>query len=214
MTQDSTPEYRSRIKTDASSAESYTRRKGKKHEAEMALIEKGFALCQGVQTTLDAPCGVGRATVWMASRGYQATGVDLGDAAVEYTGKALEEKGLSGEVRKEDIEKMSFADRTFDAVLCFRLIHHFPGADIRKRVIHELCRVSDKYVLVSYVSPWSVTSIRRRLQNTLMNKPLKQFHSPLSELEGHFSEQGFSLVRDIPQSRFLHSLHLAVFCRD
>jgi SAM-dependent methyltransferase len=214
MTEEKSPEYRNRIKTDISSAESYTKRKGKKHEAEMALIERGFAECKDVKTTLDAPCGVGRATVWMARQGYAATGVDLGDAAVDYTRKALEAEGLPGEARKEDIEHLSFRDRQFDAVLCFRLIHHFPTAGIRKNVIRELCRVADKYVLVSFISPWSVTSIRRRLQKTLMGKPLKQFHTPLSELEEHFAEQGFSPVRELAQSRFLHSLHLAVFRRD
>lgn len=214
MTEEQTPEYRKRIKTDMSSAESYTKRKPKKHEAEMALIERGFALCEGVKTTLDAPCGVGRATVWMARQGYNATGADLGDAAVSFTRKALQEAGLEGDARQEDIEKMSFADDQFDAVLCFRLIHHFPTAEIRQRIIRELCRVSGKYVLISFISPWSVTSIRRRLQKTVMGKPLKQFHTPLSELEKHFAEQGFSLVGEMAQSRFLHSLHLAVFRKD
>jgi 2-polyprenyl-3-methyl-5-hydroxy-6-metoxy-1,4-benzoquinol methylase len=212
MSQD-TPEYRKRIKTHEEAAEGYTRRKADKHAAEMALIERGFALCSEVKTALDAPCGVGRATVWMARQGYQATGIDLGEAAVEYTRKAFTEAGVDGDAHQMDVENTDFADRAFDAVLCFRLLHHFPDPEPRRRLIRELCRVSDRYVLISYISPWSVTSIRRRIQR-LFGKRLKQFHTPLSEVRAYFAEQGFSLVDDLPQQRFLHSLHLAVFRRD
>ena len=208
-----TPEYRKRIKTDAEAAESYTRRKADKHAAEMALIERGFALCPEVKSALDAPCGVGRATVWMAQQGFEATGIDLGEAAVDYTRKALSEAGLDGDARQMDVENTDFADRAFDAVLCFRLLHHFPDAEPRRRLIRELCRISDRYVLISYISPWSFTSIRRRIQRRF-GKPLKQFHTPLSEVRAYFAEQDFSLVDDLPQSRFFHSLHLAVFRRD
>ena len=66
-------DHRRRIKHSLGAAESYAHRKPRKHDAEMALIRRGMALAAGVRTVLDAPCGVGRATILLARMGYKKT---------------------------------------------------------------------------------------------------------------------------------------------
>lgn len=205
--------YKSRIKHDVQTARRYTQRKPEKHRAEMALIARGFAEVSHVKTVLDAPCGVGRATIWLAQHGYEATGVDLGAGAVAIATQAVAAAQVSATIRQENIEEMRFADRSFDATLCFRLIHHFPNPEIRQRFIRELCRVSDRYVLISYLSPWSPTSMRRRLRKTIFGVADRQHMNSLGEISAYFDQQGFELVKNIPQTRFLKSLQLAVFRR-
>lgn len=205
--------YKSRIKHDIDTARRYTQRKPEKHRAEMALIARGFAEVSGVKRVLDAPCGVGRATLWLAQQGYEATGIDLGAGAVAIAAKAVAAENIAAKILQDDIEQMKFADRSFDATLCFRLIHHFPTPEIRERVIAELCRVSDRYVLISYLSPWSPTSVRRRLRRTLFGTHDRQHTNSLGEISSYFDQQGFDLVKNIPQTRFLKSLQLAVFKR-
>ena len=206
-------DYRQRIKHSAVSAEKYARRKPHKHQAEMALIEKGFKLLNDVKNVLDAPCGVGRATIWLAQRGYQATGIDLGKAAIRATREEIRKQGLPATALIDNIERMSFADQSFDVTLCFRLFHHFPNQTIRGNIVRELCRVSKRYILISYLTPWSPTSMGRMARNKLFGTPIKQHATSLKEVTGYFKGHGFKLVTDIPQKAFIHSLHLAVFER-
>ena len=59
-------DHRHRIKHTIEKAEKYQHRKVDKHQAEMALIRRALPLFAGVRTILDAPCGVGRATIMLA----------------------------------------------------------------------------------------------------------------------------------------------------
>jgi SAM-dependent methyltransferase len=206
--------YRGRIKNSLSAAESYTRRKQRKHDAELALIRRALKYAGNAGTFLDAPCGTGRATILLARLGYEATGVDLGDAAVTVARRKVSEAGVSANIERADIEALPYAENAFDATLCFRLYHHFPDDWVRKRVIRALCRVSRSYVVISYFSPFSPTSIRRKLRAKLVNKPSRQVATSLTSVRKLFDEQGFHLVKNIPQRRFLNTLHVAVFKAD
>lgn len=205
--------YKSRIKSELSVAEAYTRRKQHKHDAEMRLIRKALAYLNGVNSFLDAPCGTGRATIMLTREGYTTTGVDLGEAAVTVARQELEKAGVLANIEQADIEKLQYQDGSFDAILCFRLYHHFPDDEIREKVIGELCRVAKNYVLISYLSPFSFTSIKRNLRATLLNKPSRQHTTSLASIENLFIQNNFKLVRNIPRQRFFHTLHLAVFER-
>lgn len=204
-------DYRARIKDTPAAAESYTRRRQRKHDAEMALIRRALTYVEGVESFLDAPCGAGRATIMLAREGFKATGVDLGEGAVTVARRKVMEARVTASIEKGDIENLPFGENAFDATLCFRLYHHFPDDEVRKRMIAALCRVSRKYVVISYFSPLSPTSIRRYLRAALFNEPSRQVATSLTSLRRLFREQGFHLVRNIPQRRFLNTLHLAVF---
>ncbi|MDH3242631.1 MAG: class I SAM-dependent methyltransferase [Alphaproteobacteria bacterium] len=206
--------YKQRIKHTRQAAESYTRRKQSKHDAEMSLIRSALDHLDGVETFLDAPCGTGRATIMLTRLGYRTTGVDLGDAAVAVAKQKVKEAGVVADIEKADLEHLPYDEDSFDATLCFRLYHHFPNDQIRRRAISALCRVSKKYVLISYFSPLSPTSVRRRLRASLFNKNSRQVATSLSSIKDLFHEQDYHLVKNIPQRRFLNTLHLAVFKAD
>ena len=207
-------DHRHRIKHSTEKAEKYLHRKTKKHNAEMALIRRALPLLTDVKTILDAPCGVGRATIMLAQSGYVVTGVDLGEGALEFARKAVREAKVAATIEKQDLVKLDYADRQFDAVLCFRLIHHLPTPHHRDEIIGELCRVANKYVLISYLSPWSYTSSQRLLKKKLGTKYSVQNITPLTEIQGYFKRHGYKLVKDFARAQFIHSLHLAVFVRE
>lgn len=72
-----------------------------------------------------------------------------------------------------------------------------------------MCRVAGQFVVLSYFSPYSVQSVRRKLSG----KDTDRFATSLAEVEGYFRHAGFRLVEDFAQMRLLHTLHLAVFAR-
>ena len=204
-----------RVKSDPVSAELYTRRRPAKHRFEMRMVAEAFSMlpANSVESVLDAPCGVGRLSLWLGQHGYQVTAVDLGEAAVRFTRDLLAENDIPAEVRCQDIFNLSYVDGAFDAVVCFRLLHHFENADDQEALITELCRVSSKHVVVSYFSPYSITSLRRKLRKRLRGTPVKQNPNSLQEVEQLFSSQGFKLLGRVKRSGILHSLQVAVFAR-
>ncbi|MCB5285980.1 class I SAM-dependent methyltransferase [Desulfuromonas thiophila] len=206
-------DYRSRIKHSAEKAEKYQRRRARKHRNEMALLDRGLRHLRQVRSVLDAPCGVGRACLLLEQRGFEVTGVDLGEGALQAAREAVQAAGASALIERADLERLPYNAGQFDACLCFRFIHHLPTAALRQRIIAELCRVAGRYVLISYLSPLSVTSLRRRLGQTWRKRPQVQHCTRLTELRQHFAAAGFDFEADLAQLPLLHSLHLAIFRR-
>jgi len=202
--------YKTRIKQDPKVAQSYTRRKEGKHSAEMRLIAEAISSLPKPMKYLDIPCGAGRATILLARKGNTCVSDDIGDGVLEVARIEIEKAGVESEILKLDIEHIDLPDNSIDAPLAFRIFHHFPDTEIRRKVIAELCRVSSRYVLISYLTPWSYTNIKRRLRAALGGKVSRQHATPLSEVCAYFSEHSFNLVDDYAISSF-SSLHLAVF---
>lgn len=212
MSQPEVP-YRGRVKYDEQTARKYQVRKEGKHAAEMRMVDRAFALVPKTHRVLDAPCGGGRVTLHLANAGYAMSSADLSDAMIAITREAVAGQKPKIAVEKQDIERLTFSDRSFDTIISFRLFHHFPNPEIRQRVVNELCRVARKYVVLSYFSPASVTSVKRSLRAALGGKKSEKHSTPLSEVESYFAKAGFKLVKDFAQLPLIHTMHLALFER-
>jgi ubiquinone/menaquinone biosynthesis C-methylase UbiE len=208
-----TATYRGRTKYDEQTARQYQVRKERKHRGEMRLVERAFALVPKTHRVLDVPCGGGRVTVHLARLGYSMSAADLSDAMLAVARETLAKAGLECSVEKQDVERLTYPDRRFDTVLSFRLFHHFPTPEIRRRVVAELCRVARRQVVLSYFSPLSPTSIKRRIRAALGGRKSEKHTTTLSEVEGYFRACGFRLVKDLAQMPLVHTLHVAVFER-
>lgn len=205
--------YEGRVKYDEATARKYQVRKESKHLAEMRLIDRAFALVPKHHRVLDVPCGGGRASLHLARQCYAVSAADLSAAMLEITRMRMAEEGLNVTVEKQDVEALTLADRSFDTILSFRLFHHFPNPEIRRRVAGELCRVSRKYVALSYFSPASFTSVKRDLKRWLGLKKSEKHATSLAEVRSYFEANGFALVKDFAQLPFIHTMHLALFER-
>jgi len=203
------PAYAGRVKYDDKQSGKYQLRKPGKHRAEMRLIARAFKHIPRKHRVLDIPCGGGRVMIYLARKGYAASGADLSEPMIAIARESISHARLSCAVEQQDIEKLTYGNGQFDTIVCFRLFHHFPNVEIRQRVVSELCRVAGQYVVLSYFSPWSVQSVRRKLSG----KDPDRFATSLSEVEAYFRHAGFRLVEDFAQMRLLHTLHLAVFKR-
>ncbi|MFT4815959.1 MAG: 2-polyprenyl-3-methyl-5-hydroxy-6-metoxy-1,4-benzoquinol methylase [Pseudohongiellaceae bacterium] len=204
-----------RVKSDPVSAQLYTNRKPRKHQFEMEMVSEAFQMLPAaeVKTVLDAPCGVGRLSLWLAQKGFEVSAVDLGESAVQLTNELLRDQNFKETAESQDVFNMRFEDGAFDVSVCFRLLHHFKDVSDQQKLVAELCRVSSKYVVISYFSTYSVTSLRRRLRRTMTGEPIKQNPMSLAQLEGLFEPQQFELLGTVKRSGFLHSLQVAVFTK-
>jgi 2-polyprenyl-3-methyl-5-hydroxy-6-metoxy-1,4-benzoquinol methylase len=206
-------QYTAKTRYDEQKVKKYQQRKPARHRAEMRIVARAFTSIPKWHRILDVPCGWGRITATLAKEGYQVTGADISTAMLAAARETLDTAQLRCPIEYQDIERMAYPDRCFDTVICFRLFHHFPSVALRRHVVGELCRVADGFVLLSYLSPFSITSIRRQIRSTLLHTELTTHSTSIKELRGYFLEAGFHLVRDFPQTPYFHSLHLALFQR-
>ncbi len=205
--------YRARTNYDERKANLYQQRKAHKDAGELKLLERAFRHIPAGHRVLDLPCGGGRVFLRLAKLGYKVAGADLSDAMLEIARENARKAGVDCSVEKKDVEHIDYPDRSFDTLVCFRLFQHFPTPAIRQSAVTELCRVADKYVVISYFSPYSWTQAKLILREKLGGRKLRKFPTSLAELEGYFAKAGYRLVKDYGQLPYVKSLHLAIFER-
>jgi ubiquinone/menaquinone biosynthesis C-methylase UbiE len=115
------------------------------------------------RTVLDVGTGTGRAAIALALRGGVITGVDASAEMLEVARRRAGEAKVRVTFAQEDAHRLPFADSSFDAVICLRVLMHTPDW---RRSLAELCRVSRHRVVFDYpalASAALLQSVVRRL---------------------------------------------------
>lgn len=93
---------------------------------------------------LDAGCGHGRNLRYFLTNGFDVSGVDASANAIEHlrsTARELSTVCTPENFRVEDVEKVSFSDKSFDIVLCNAVLHFARDEAHFERMVLELWRV-------------------------------------------------------------------------
>ena len=119
------------------------------------------------RSVLDVGTGTGRAAIALALRGAVVTAVD---ASVEMLAVAERRaRDARAEIRfaPGDAHALSFPPKSFDAVVCLRVLMHTPDW---RRSLGELCRVARNRVVVDYpavASAAALHALTRRVAHRL-----------------------------------------------
>ncbi len=133
------------------------------HRLELALVEELAAPVPG-ERALDAGCGTGVYTAWLAGLGLVVTGADADPRMLAVAGARVPQATLVG----GDVTELPFADGEFDltlavAVLCFL------GEAERERAARELLRVTRPggRVVIGELARFSAWAAQRRVKGWL-----------------------------------------------
>jgi ubiquinone/menaquinone biosynthesis C-methylase UbiE len=140
---------------------------------------------------LDLGTGTGRAAIALARRGALVTAVDASDAMLSVARRRAAEERLPISFSEGDAHALTFADRSFDAVVCLRLLMHVP--DWRKSLA-ELCRVSNRQLVFDFPSRTSMAALQatwRRLAQKMGRNVEAYRVFGLGEIERELSRHGF-----------------------
>ena len=107
---------------------------GEWHNLARVLLEDGRLVRQ--RAVLEIGCGRGGFAEWLASVGAQLTAADFSPVAVETGRSRSRDKTINWRV--EDIQQLSFPDRSFDVVVSCETIEHVPDP---RQAVGELARV-------------------------------------------------------------------------
>ncbi|MBA3555971.1 MAG: methyltransferase domain-containing protein [Gemmatimonadales bacterium] len=148
-------------------------------------------------TVLDVSGGHAQIAPALLAAGYEVTIAGSSEAS----GALLADRLGGARYRFEvaDLDALPYADGTFTAVTCFRLLPHSVGWE---RLLGELCRVARRAVVIDYPSSRSVNRFADRLfglkkrieQNT---RPFELFHP--RQIREAFGRRGFEVRSERPQ---------------
>jgi 2-polyprenyl-3-methyl-5-hydroxy-6-metoxy-1,4-benzoquinol methylase len=79
---------------------------------------------QDFSRLLDLGCGLGRHSVYMASKGFDVTAVDLSDYAVNHLREWAEKVSLDIKAVVCNMLSLPFKDNSFDCVIAYNVIYH------------------------------------------------------------------------------------------
>ena len=109
------------------------------------LVESGWVLpCDAV----DLGCGAGNYTVWLASKGFRMTGLDLSPSAIELATGLARQKDVACRFTVRDITGVvEDFDNAFDFAYDWEVLHHvFPESRERYVMnVHRMLRSGGKY---------------------------------------------------------------------
>ena len=115
-------------------------------------------------TILDVGTGTGRAAIALAARGARVTGVDASREMLAVAERRAKSAKVSVTFTPGDAHGLAFADRSFDAAICLRVLMHTP--DWRKS-LGELCRVARNRVVFDYPALLSAAALQAALRHAV-----------------------------------------------
>ena len=113
---------------------------------------------------LDVGTGTGRAALLFARGGAYVTGVDASEEMLAVARRRAEIEGLSLTLIRGDAHELDFPDRSFDVAISLRVLMHTPHW---RRCIAELCRVSERLVIIDYPSARSLARLESIWRRTV-----------------------------------------------
>lgn len=150
--------------------------KGSKNRREMACIINAIEGLASNSKVLDLPCGAGRLLPMLLDKGFEVVASDYSQEMINASKgfyqdklKNTPDKAARLSFTQQDILKTTFEDDSFDAVICNRLLHHYPEAELRRNVLTELLRITrpNGRLIVSYFSNFALSALRFHLKNKI-----------------------------------------------
>lgn len=106
---------------------------------------------------LDVGTGTGRAAIALASRGAVVTGVDASPEMLAVAQRRADAARVRVSFVHGDAHGLRYEDRSFDSVVCLRVLMHTPDW---RRSLSELCRVARYSVVFDYPALCSAAALQ------------------------------------------------------
>ena len=137
----------------------------KVRQAHLELL--GLASLKG-KKILDAGCGPGTYGLMLAQCGNEVVGVEISPGGVQVANERAKQKRVTFKAQVGDLEKLPFADNTFDVCFCGWVLHHFPDVDAS---VSELARVLKPGGMIAMAEP-NESNLALRFSRFIEDLPL------------------------------------------
>lgn len=121
---------------------------------------------------LDLPCGGGRLTPAFAAHADLVIEADIAIGQVLF-GRSESTVATPRVWMTASGFHIPLRTNAVDGAICVRLSHHLPTSGERERLLHELLRVSRRFVIMTYFDHHSLKNVLRRLRRPFNRKSPK-----------------------------------------
>ncbi|OGW60773.1 MAG: hypothetical protein A2V83_02465 [Nitrospirae bacterium RBG_16_64_22] len=164
-------------------------------ERQEAVLLRMLGMGIAGRTFLDVGAGTGRTSLALAREGGIVTASDASPAMMDVAREKAASLGLALSFETADAQALPFSSRSFDTVVCFRVLMHVP--DWRK-ALSEICRAARRRVILD-VPPRSslaaLASLMRRATERLGLRDVQAYRTfRLSRLTEELGAEGFRVL--------------------
>lgn len=143
---------------------------------------------------LDICCGVGTNTVYLASKGFEVSGIDISRRAIAIAKKKAELAGVKIRFRVGNSVRLPYDDEEFDFVFDMGCFHHIHPEDRRSYIagVHGVLKEGGKYNMTCF--SWR----NGPAWNHFAEEQLREIFSPffnILEVEHFSSVEGDGVTR-------------------
>ena len=92
---------------------------------------------------IDVGCGEGFYSIYLASKGFDVTGIDISEKAINYAKKNAKKEGFDIKFKVMDLNDLSEIKEKFDLVLEWAILHCMPF-EKRKKYIESISKILNK----------------------------------------------------------------------
>jgi len=127
---------------------------------------------------VDVPCGTGRLAEVLLEAGYRVTGLDISQAMLDEAQRKLARFGARFTCRTADATQLQRPERPFAAVICMRVLMHFPLPQ-QIEFLRSVSSQTDGPVIFNQSYDSGYHRARRNLKRLLGHQPPARF--PITE---------------------------------
>ena len=157
--------------TDATASAAYNgqfmrnRHKQARTRRELDILLALLGRIGHVERVLNLPSGGGRLSQPLSSMARLLVEADISIAQTQHARMhgSYDLSGTTAFVAASGFQ-LPFSDGAFDTTVCARLLHHFSAPSDHRRLVSELCRVTRRWVILSFNDQYSVKAILRRMR--------------------------------------------------
>ncbi|MFA5156199.1 MAG: class I SAM-dependent methyltransferase [Candidatus Omnitrophota bacterium] len=103
---------------------------------------------------LEAGCGLGNWIFLFEKRGFKPVGIDLSLSSLKIASEYGRRNRLKANLSLADVRKLPFKDNTFDAIVSYGVIEHFPDSGAAVKEFHRVLKPSGA-CLITTPNPFS-----------------------------------------------------------
>ena len=157
---------------------------------------------------LEGGCGNGSWVKYLNDKGYDCIGVDINEVIL----KVAEQEQLN--IKKDDIEKLSFLDNTFDAYLSLGVVeHNVEGPECAIREAYRVLKPGGYFLVSTPCNNWLRKLVNHPLRDVLnLYYRLKgrklhfvEYRFERAELKEYIKKENFNIVEVVPNDYRLDS---------
>jgi SAM-dependent methyltransferase len=161
---------------------------------------------------LDLPCGGGRLTPAFAAYADLVIEADIAIGQVLF-GRSESTVATPRVWMTASAFHIPLRANAVDGAICVRLSHHLPTANERERLLHELLRVSRRFVIMTHFDHHSLKNLLRRLRRPF-NRKTPKLTMTTAQVAGLARRAGARLIAAPPLSRIGSGHRYALILKD